>query len=286
MCEVLDPGEYFKVKEPKLSWEAIAGFKEVKERLEELVSLPLKYPETFKKAGVKPHIGVLMWGPSNSGFGALGEAAAESAGCNYISAKAMDLMGDNEHISTLYEKASELAPCVVFIGDIEILAPRREVETADEKWASSVITRLLFSEIDKIAKREDVITLGATQRPELLDPALLRNGRIDRKVYVPAPDYYDRIEIFKLSLKNMPICEDVSLEKLAEMTESYSSGDLLSLVREAALLAIKDKGDDFQEVALTHFKDAVKKVPPALDPAVVKHHEEIFREECKHRYMY
>ncbi len=286
MCEVLEPGEYFKIKQPQLSWDEIAGFKEAKERIEEMVALPLKHPEGFRKACIKPHIGVLMWGPTTSGFGTFAEAAAKSAGANFISSKAEDLLKGDGALHSLYHSAVELAPCVVFIGDIEGLAPRREVASGNGRWASAELTRTLFAEIDGIASRRDVITIGATQNPELLDPALLRNGRMDRKVYVPMPDYYDRLEVLRAALKKTPRGEDAGLEKLAELTEHYTSGDLLSLGREATLLAIKDKKENFRRVELKHFKDAMARVPPTLEPARVERCEEIFREECKHRYMY
>jgi transitional endoplasmic reticulum ATPase len=286
MCEVLEPGEHFKVKHPQLSWDDIAGFSELKERLEEMVSMPLKHPEAFKKAGIKPHTGVLIWGPSNSGYNALAEAAAMSAGSNYISSKAGQLLEHEGTVPMLFGTAVKLSPCVVFIGDIEELAPRREVVSGDGKWASTEVTHQLFHEIDKLAGRWGVIIIGATVHPELIDPALLRNGRIDRKIYFPAPDYYDRLEIIKAALKETPLHKDVKLEELAEMTENYSSGDLISLAREATLAAIKDKKGEFDVVELKHFRDAMARVPPTLDPDIVKRHEEIFREECKHRYMY
>ncbi|MEE9594228.1 MAG: AAA family ATPase, partial [Candidatus Hydrothermarchaeales archaeon] len=264
MCEVLEPGEHFKVKQPQLSWDDIAGFSELKERLEEMVSLPLKHPQSFKKAGIKPHAGVLIWGPSNSGYNTLAEAAAKSAESNYISSKAAELLKHEGTIQMLFDTAVELAPCVLFIGDIEELAPRREVASEDGKWAPTEVTRQLFAEIDKVAGRGDVIIIGATQHPELVDPALLRNGRIDRKIYVPAPDYYDRLEIIKASLKETPLHEDVKMEELAEMTEYYSASDILSFTREATLFAIKDKKGNFEAVGLKNFKDAMGKVPPSL----------------------
>ncbi len=286
MCEVLEPGEHFKVKQPQLSWKDIAGFSEVKDRLEEMVSLPLKHPEAFKRAGIKTHAGVLIWGPSNSGYNSLAEAAAKSARSSYISSKASELLKHEGIVPLLFETAAELAPCVLFIGDIETLAPRREAASDDGKWASSEITRQLFAGVDKVAKLGNIITVGATQRPELLDPALLRNGRIDRKIYVPAPDYYDRLEILKVVLKDTPLGKGMKMEALAEITEHYSSSDLLSLAREATLFAIKAKKEKFDAVELKHFKDAMGRIPPSLEPAVVKRYEEIFREECKHRYMY
>lgn len=290
MCEILEPGEYFKVKEPVVTWEDIAGYAGVKERLEEMVSLPIKHPKSFEKAGMTPRSGILMWGPPKTGMNAFAEASAYSAGSSYISVNAGEIMKKEHEITHLYETGVNLAPCVVFIGEIDRLAPRREVESTligtPTEVAPASATRLLFSEIDGVANRHDVITIGATNRPDILDPALLRNGRLDRKVFVPAPDYDDRLDILKMALNNTPISKDVSFEKLAELTKYYGSGDLLSLSRAVTLLAIKEKGDKFDRVEARHFKQAMKKIPPSLTPETIKRYEEIYKEECKHRYMY
>ncbi|MFQ5888193.1 MAG: AAA family ATPase, partial [Candidatus Hydrothermarchaeales archaeon] len=227
MCEIFDEGEYFKVKEPGLKWDEIGGFHEVKGRLEEMVSMPIKFAESFKKAGVKTHTSILMWGPPKTSMNSLVEASAKSAGSTYISAPAKELMKKHEEITHLYETAGEKAPCIIFIDEIDLLAPRREVEAQLEEGdtfrhpAPSSTTRLLFSELDKVSDRKDVITVGGTYHPELIDPALLRNGRLERKIYVPAPDFDDRLEILKLSLEKVPLENDVSMEKLADLTEHY-----------------------------------------------------------------
>lgn len=290
MCEILEPGEYFKVKEPAVTWEKIAGYAEVQERLEELVSLPIKYPESFKKAGMTPRNGILMWGPPKTGLNAFAEACAHSAGSSYISASSSEIMKEEQEITHLYETATDLAPCVVFINEIEILAPRREAESTLTSTPKDVappgVTRSLFLEIDKIANHPDVITIGATNLPDILDPALLRNGRLDRKIFVPAPDYDDRLDILKMTLSDTPLSGDVSLEKLAELTKYYASADILSLSRGVTLLAIKEKGDKFDKVEARHFEQAMKKIPSSLTPKTIKRYEEIYKEECKHRYMY
>jgi transitional endoplasmic reticulum ATPase len=290
MCEILEPGEYYKIKDPQINWEDIGGYADVKQRLEEMVSLPLKHPKAFKKAGLTPRNGILMWGPPKSSMGTFAEAAANSAGAKYISAKAAELMKEEHSISHLYQDAAELAPCVIFIGDIDELAPRREAESTltdpPKKVAPVRITRVLFSEIDKASENEKIITIGGTNRPDILDPALLRNGRLDRKVYVPHPDYYDRLEILQIALRSTPLAEDVTPEKLAELTENYASSELLFLPREATLMAIKENGNRFDKVELRHFRMAMERITPSLSQDIIRRYEEVYREECKHRYMY
>ena len=290
MCEIFDEGEYFKVKEPGWTWDKIGGFQEVKDRLEEMVSMPIKFAETFDKDGVKTHSSILIRGLPKTSMNSLVEAAAKSAGSTYISAPAKELMKIPEEITHLYQTALEKAPCIIFIDEIDILAPRREVEPLAEEGsrrpAPTSTTRLLFAELDKISDRKDVVTVGGTCYPELIDPALLRNGRLERKIFVPLPDYDDRLDILKLSMDKVPLENDVSIEKLAELTERYVASELVSLPREATLFAIKEKGNDFDSVNMDHFRKTMKRVPPSLSPETVKKYDEIFREECKHRYMY
>lgn len=290
MCEILEPGEHFKIKEPAATWKKIGGYDEVKERLEEMVSLPLKHPEAFERAGMAPGNGILMWGPPKTGFNAFAEAAANSANVSYISASSAEFIKDEHYITHLFEEAAGLAPCIVYIGEVDILAPRREAEStlipAPKEVASTDATRLLFAEIDKIADRRDIVIIAGTNRPDVTDPALLRNGRLDRKVYIPVPDFDDRMEILKMSANSMPLAEDISFEKLAELTKNYASADLISLSRTVTLEAIKEKGDKFDRVELKHFETGIEKIPSSLTPETIGKYTEIYKEECKHRYMY
>jgi len=290
MCEVLDPGEYYKVKEPKARWEEIGGYAEVKERLEEMISLPLKHPEAFEKAGTRPPASILMWGPPKAGFGMFAEAAAASGGAGYISASAENLLEEPHSIEHLYGDASERAPCVVFINDIDALAPRRESESGllpePPKVASPETTRLLFAQVDRFADERKVVTIGATSRPDVTDPALLRNGRLERKIYVPPPDLEDREGILEQLLKDTPIGKDVNAGILAKETPFYMGADLVSLPRIAVLEAIKEEGDAFEKVELRHFMAALKRTPPSVAEKTLKRYGEIYAEECKHRYMY
>lgn len=290
MCEILEPGEHFKIKEPVATWEKIGGYDDVKERLEEMVALPLKHPDAFDRAGMAPGNGILMWGPPKTGFNAFAEAAANSAGVGYISASSAELIKDEHYITHLFEEAVNLAPCVVYIGEVDILAPRREAESAlipaPKEVAPTSTTRLLFAEVDKISDRRDIVIIAGTGRPDVMDPALLRNGRLDRKVYIPVPDFDDRMEILKMSINSAPMAGDVSLEKLAELTKDYASADLISLSRTVTLEAIKEKGDKFDKVELKHFETGIEKIPSSLTHEIIAKYEEIYFEECKHRYMY
>jgi len=295
MCEHIEKGAYFKIKKPRWTWEKIGGLEEAKTRLEEMVSLPIKHSKSFEKAGLQSPSGILLWGPPGGGKTALAEAAANSAGSNYISVKAIEIMSEPEEITKMFETAKELAPCIVFINEIDALAPRRE---ATSLWAEGVTrdapvrlappgtTRILFAELDKISERHDIVTIGATYRPDVLDPAILRNGRLDRKIWCAAPDFDERLEILKIHLKKTPLADDVNLEEIAKMTEYYVGADIVGLCREATVIAIKEQGDDFKAVTLKHFKEALKRVPPSLSPESLKKYEEILHEECKHRYMY
>jgi transitional endoplasmic reticulum ATPase len=289
MCEILEQGEYYKVKDPEKTWDDIGGGAEVKERLIEMVTLPLKYPESFKKARTRPPRGLLMWGPPKTSMGVLVEAAAKDAGCRYISVRAQDVIGDAHIIKHLFEDAISLAPCIVFIRDIDVLAPRREAESTlidpAPRLAPPEVTRQLFAEVDRTAENIDVIIIGATHRPDLTDPALLRNGRLDRKIFVPEPDFEDRFEIFQELVKDMPLKDDVTPEKFAKLTAGYSHTDLLSLPREATLVAIKEEGEFFEKVGINHFKKAIERIPP-VGETIIKRYYEVYKEECKHRYMY
>jgi len=292
MCEILELGEFYKIKEAAQDWNSIGGYEEVKERLREMVVMPLKFKEAFRSAHLTPHFGIFIWGPPKTGVQTLIAAAAKEAGVKYLSASSKNLVEADsaEHvIEHMFEDAEKNAPCILFIGDVEILAPRREAESVllepPQKVADTKITRKFFAQIDRIIKRRDVLIVASTHRVDMVDPALLRNGRIDRKIFLPAPDFDDRLEIFKLSINGIPLEKSATLEKLAEMTANYGASDLLSIPREAVLAAIKEKGNSFEKVSLKHFEQALKKVKP-IERELIKRYDEIYKEECKHRYMY
>ncbi len=289
MCEVFEPGEYFKIKKPEISFSNIGGYPEVKQRLEEMIVLPLKHGEAFKKAGLSPPKGVLMWGAPNS-YATFAEAAASEAGVSFLSAQSERLLEEPHAIEHLFESAVENSPAIVFISDIEILAPRRELESRvlppPKQIADSDTTRLLLEEVDKALEKDDIRIVVSTTRPDILEPALLRNGRIDRKIYVPPPDFEDRLEILKIAFNGIPLDEEVTLEKVAELTEYYVPWQLITLPREATLMGIKDEKGSFEKVKLKHIQMALERIKPELTPDIVRKYDEIYKEECKHRYMY
>ena len=289
MGKHVERGAYFKIKEPRWHWDRIGGLGEVKKSLEEMVTLPIKHPESFKKGNLSTPNGVLLWGPPGGGKTVLAEAAAYHAECSYIMVKAIEIMSEPDEITVMYETAKELAPCVIFINEVDALAPRRDVES---KWVEGVtrdapvriapesITELLYKALDKVGS--DVITIGGTYRPDVLDKQIQKKGRLDRKLYVPAPDYDDRLEIFQKQLKRTPLAGDVSLEEFAKRTEYYVGADIRGVVREATAIAIREKGSGFDRVEARHFKQAMKRIPPYLSPESAKKYEETLAEECEH----
>ncbi len=290
-----ETGAYFKIKQPRWNFAKVGGLREVKERLEEMVVLPLKYPETFRKANLAPPSGVLLWGPPGGGKTVLAEACAYEAGVNYIAVKAIEIIGEPEEITAMYDKALELAPCVVFINEVDALAPKRGASSlwavgitrdAPVRIASEEVTVIFYENLDRVAERWDVITIGGTYRPDVLDDQARKKGRLERRVYVPAPSYEDRLEIFKIHLRNTPLNEDVSLEELARLTEYYVGADIRGLVREATVIAIREQGANFKGVAMRHFLEAMKRVPPYLSPEAAKKYEETLKAECDHCYLF
>ncbi len=286
---------YYEVLEPRLSWEDIGGLQKVKERLEEMVSLPLKYYDSFKKANLKSPTGVLLWGPPGGGKSMLAEASAYEADASFITVKGIEIMSEPQVITEMFEEAIKLKPCVVFINEIDSLAPRREeislwtsgiTRDAPMRFATPEITRIINQALDKVSNEKDVVTLGATYRPDILDPVILRHGRLERKIYVPAPDYNDRLEILKIHTRKMPTDNDVDLEKLANMTEFYVGADIVGLCREAALIAIKESKEKFNTVKTEHFLNALKRIIPPLTKEELTKYGDVLREECPHRYQY
>ncbi|MEE8167835.1 MAG: AAA family ATPase [Candidatus Hydrothermarchaeales archaeon] len=290
----MEEGAYFKIKEPKWDWSTIGGLKQVKERLEEMVSIPIRHPESFEKAGLLPPAGVLLWGPPGGGKTVLAEASAKAAGSSYISVKAIEIMSEPEEITSMYATALELAPCIVFINEIDALAPKRE---ADSLWMEGItrdapmriapedITDILYRELDRVSGK-GVVTLGGTYRPDVLDQRIHKKGRLERKIYVPPPDYEDRLEILGIHLNRVHLAGDVSLEELAKRTEYYVGADIVGLVKEALVIAIKEQGDRFEELEARHLQEAMKRIPPSLSKETIKKYEETLRNECSHCYMF
>ncbi|WP_456468288.1 CDC48 family AAA ATPase, partial [Archaeoglobus sp.] len=210
------------VEVPNVRWEDIGGLDHAKQELMEAVEWPLKYPDVFKAANIKPPRGILLFGPPGTGKTLLAKAVANESNANFISVKGPELLskwvGESEkHVREMFRKARQVAPCVLFFDEIDSLAPRRG-GIGDSHVTERVVSQLL-TELDGMEELKDVVVIAATNRPDMIDPALLRPGRIERHIYIPPPDKEARVEIFKIHLRGKPLADDVNIEELAERTE-------------------------------------------------------------------
>jgi transitional endoplasmic reticulum ATPase len=261
------------VEIPNVEWSDIGGLEQVKQELREAVEWPIKHPEAFKRMGIKPPKGILLYGPPGCGKTLLAKAVATESEANFISVKGPEIfskwVGESEKaIREIFRKARQAAPCIVYFDEIDAIAPIRGLGFGDSVVTERVITQLL-TEMDGIQSLENVVVLASTNRPDMLDPALLRPGRFDRLIYVPPPDYEARLEIFKVHTRNMPLAEDVDLQQLARMTEGYSGSDIEAVCREAGMLALREN-INAERVEMRHFVEALKRVYPSITEDMVK----------------
>ncbi|MEM0203598.1 MAG: CDC48 family AAA ATPase [Archaeoglobaceae archaeon] len=267
------------VEVPKVRWDDIGGLESAKQELREAIEWPLKFPDLFRATNIKPPKGILLYGPPGTGKTLLAKAVANESNANFISVKGPELLskwvGESEkHVREMFRKARQVAPAIIFFDEIDSLAPRRG-GIGDSHVTERVVSQLL-TELDGLEELRDVVVIAATNRPDLIDPALLRPGRIERHIYIPPPDKEARKEIFKIHLRGKPLSEDVSVEELAEKTEGYSGADIEAVCREAGMLAIreavaqirdpKEAKEVAQKVKITkkHFEEALRKVKPSL----------------------
>lgn len=252
-----------------LTLDDVGNMVDVKQSLTETVLWPLRYPDSFARLGVEPPRGVLLYGPPGGGKTFLVRALAGTGALNVFAVKGAELMdkwvGESERaVRELFRRAAEAAPALIFLDEIDALAPRRG-QSSDSGVADRVVAALL-TELDGVEPMREVVVLGATNRPELVDPALLRPGRLERRVYVPPPDAEARAAILAASSKNTPLAEDVDLEAVASTLDGYSAADCAALIREAALTAMRESLEA-REVTAAHLETARKTVRPSLDPA-------------------
>jgi transitional endoplasmic reticulum ATPase len=251
-----------------LSLDDVGDMAEIKQSLTEAVLWPLRYPDSFARLGVAPPRGLLLYGPPGGGKTFLVRALAGTGALNVFAVKGAELMdkwvGESERaVRELFRRAAEAAPSLVFLDEIDALAPRRG-QSGDSGVADRVVAALL-TELDGVEPMRDVVVLGATNRPELVDPALLRPGRLERLVYVPPPDAGARAAILRANAKNTPLASDVDIDELASTLEGYSAADCSALIREAALTAMRESLEA-TEVSGAHLATAREAVRPSLDP--------------------
>jgi len=258
---------------PTIHWDEIGGLEEVKLDLQEAVEWPLKNPEIFVRLGIKPPKGILLYGPPGCGKTLLGKAVATESAANFITIKGPEIfskwVGESEKaVREVFRKARMAAPAVIFFDEIDSLLPRRGLGFSDSGVSERVISQLL-TEMDGIVTLEDVVVIAATNRPDMVDPAVLRPGRFDRLIYVPEPDEKSRTQIFKIYTKDMPIAKDVGMTQLAILAKNYSGADISALCREAAMFALR-KDVNTKEIKIADFEEAKKRIGPSITPDMEK----------------
>ncbi len=264
------------IEVPTVHWDDIGGLEDVKQQLREAVEWPLKYPDSYKRLGIDAPKGILLYGPPGCGKTLLAKAVATESEANFVSIKGPEIfskwVGESEKaIRELFRKARQVAPSVVFIDEIDSIAPMRGLGIGDSMVTERVVSQLL-TELDGVSRLEGVVVIGATNRPDIIDPALLRPGRFDRVIFVPPPDAKARLEILKVHTRKMPLANDVNLEQVAELTEGYSGADLEVLVREAGLMALRED-INATEVYRRHFEMAMRKIKPSITQDMIKYYQ-------------
>jgi transitional endoplasmic reticulum ATPase len=258
------------VEIPKISWEKVGGLKEAKSELKESVEWPLKYAKQFKEVGIKPPRGILLYGPPGTGKTLLAKAVANESSANFITVKGPELLnkyvGESERsVRKVFKRARQVAPSIIFFDEIESLTGTRGM--GDSSGVKESVVAQLLSEIDGVAELKDVVLIGASNRPDLIDSALLRPGRFEKHIYVPLPDKSARKEVFKVHLKGVKVDKSVKLDKLVQKSEGYSGADIEALVRKAGIMAIRDvvgKKTKKAVVKMKHFEQALESVKPSV----------------------
>jgi transitional endoplasmic reticulum ATPase len=257
------------VEVPQVHWDEVGGLKEVKQELMESVEWPLKKPEVFRKMGIKPPRGILLYGPPGCGKTLLARAVATESEANFISIKGPEIfskwVGESEKaIREVFRKGRTAAPAIIFFDELDAIVPKRGLGYSDSGASERVISQLL-TEIDGIESLQNVLVISATNRPDILDPAVLRPGRFDRLIYVPSPDFDSMKEIFKIHTRSMPLSRDIDLDELARKTQGYSGADVEAICREAAIEALREDINS-TEVSLRDFNKAMERVGPSITP--------------------
>ena len=274
------------VQVPNVRWEDIGGMGKAIELLKEGIELPLKHPDAFRRLGIRPAKGFLLYGPPGTGKTLLAKAVAREAEANFISMKSSDLLskwyGESEQqIARLFQRARAVAPCVLFIDEIDSLVPARGSSQGEPEVTGRVVNTIL-AEMDGLEEMQSVVVIGATNRPNLIDPALLRPGRFDELIYVGTPDKDGRERILGIHTKAMPLASDVSLADVAAKTDRFTGADLEDVVRRAGLNALHRVGSDVSEVTKADFDAALEDSRATVTQQMEEEYEKM-RGELKKR---
>nr|MDO8077332.1 CDC48 family AAA ATPase [Candidatus Freyarchaeota archaeon] len=266
------------VEVPNVTWEDIGGLDDVKKQLIEAVEWPLKYPNLFRHMQANPPKGILLYGPPGTGKTLLAKAVAHESEANFISVKGPEFLskwvGESEKaVRETFRKARQAAPCIIFFDEIDSITPVRGGDFGDSHVTERIISQIL-TELDGLEELKGVTVIAASNRPDIIDPALLRPGRFDQLIYIPLPDLETRKKIFEVHLRGKPLAGDVDIDRLAEQTDGYSGADIAAVCNEAVMAAIReyiakngrDIGDKDEkidcEITMKHLEEALKKVKP------------------------
>ena len=266
------------VETPSVSWDDIGGLDAARDRLREGVELPLKHPDAFRRVGIRPAKGFLLYGPPGTGKTLLAKATARESQANFIATKSSDLLskwyGESEQqIARLFARARQVAPTVIFFDELDSLVPARGGGLGEPQVTERVVNTIL-AEMDGLEELNNVVVIGATNRPNLIDPALLRPGRFDELVYVGTPDTAGRRRILAIHTEDMPLAPDVDLESLAKRTERFTGADLEDLVRRAGLTALR-RGLDADKVTMADFEAALVETRASVTPEMLEEYDRI-----------
>jgi len=263
---------------PNIKWDDVGGLDEIKQELKEAVEWPLLHKELFEKAGIRPLNGILLFGPPGCGKTLLAKAIASETNSNFITVKGPEVfskfVGESEKfVRNIFRKARQAAPSIIYFDELDAISSVRGVSEGTA-LRDSIVNQILV-EMDGIENRKGVVVIASTNRPDMVDSALLRPGRLDRLLYVTAPDLKSREEILKVHTKDMPLADNVSLKHLAQVTDGYSGADLENLCREAGMEAIREAMYDLDKIEYRHFEISLNRIKSTLTQSVVQRYEEM-----------
>lgn len=296
-----------KVEVPDVKWADIGGLEDTKRDLQEMVRYPIEHRGLFEKFGMEASRGVLFYGPPGCGKTLMAKAIANECGANFISVKGPELLnayfgGSEANVRDLFDKARAASPCILFFDEMDSIARARGSGSGSD--TSDRVINQILSEIDGIGSGKTLFIIGATNRPDILDPGIMRPGRLDQLIYIPLPDYDSRVSIFKANLRKSPVAEDLTFDLLAEVTEGFSGADITEICQRAAKNAIResitgeierqrrvDAGEMTQEeadalpdpvpfITRAHFEDSMSKARRSVTPDIVAQYDE-FTEKTK-----
>lgn len=254
---------------PNITWKDIGGLENVKRELQETVQYPVEHPEKFEKFGMQPSKGVLFYGPPGCGKTLLAKAIANECQANFVSIKGPELLtmwfGESENnVREVFDKARQASPCVLFFDELDSIARARGGGGGDAGGAGDRVINQILTEIDGVGVRKNVFVIGATNRPDILDPAIMRPGRLDQLVYIPLPDRKSRIQIFKATLRKSPLAKEVDLEVLAKATNGFSGADITEICQRACKFAIRES--IFRDIEAKKENDLLNNNDEIVDP--------------------